>query len=140
MLDVEVDVEHATLLLDENVVRRLVVTAVREYSKSDERFKSIGIILTGRDFVHRLNREFLGHDYPTDVLSFRITDSPPHEGEVYVDMDTAEKRCIEFGSSFELEAYRYVVHGVLHLLGLDDATDAEKAQMTLFEDAVLATI
>ena len=60
------------------------------------------------------------------------------DGEIYVDLDTAEERAPEFGTTFEAEALRYVAHGVLHLAGHDDATDPQRAAMRVLEDRALA--
>ncbi len=91
--------------------------------------------------VLALNRRHLGHDYLTDVLSFSLVDEddPPGavEGEVYVDLDTAAERCAEFGATFEQEAARYAVHGLLHLIGYDDATAEGRAAMRACEDRYL---
>lgn len=98
----------------------------------------VGIILSRRDPIHEMNRDFLQHDYPTDVLSFPIVeDRNALEGEVYVDLDMAADRAAEFGESFRREAARYVVHGVLHLTGYDDATAPERARMTELENRYL---
>lgn len=86
-----------------------------------------------------LNREYLDHDYHTDVLAFDLSGSEPDvvEGEVYVDLDTAQERHDEFDATFETEAYRYAVHGTLHLIGYDDADDADAATMRTLEDHYL---
>lgn len=100
----------------------------------------IGVILTDHETVLDLNRTYLQHDYLTDVLSFDLSESEDAhaiEGEVYVDLDTALERHEEFGVSFEEEVRRYVIHGVLHLLGYDDATPEEKAAMHALEDKYL---
>lgn len=90
----------------------------------------VGIILSRSEEVHRLNREYLEHDYPTDVLSFVISDEPGAlEGEVYVDLDMAALRAPEFGTGFRREAARYVVHGLLHLAGHEDATPEQRTRM-----------
>lgn len=101
----------------------------------------VGIILTDHDRVHELNREYLGHDYRTDVLSFQI-DQTEHglEGEVYVDLDTAEINAARFGEHYEREVARYIVHGLLHLAGHDDASDAEREAMRRLEDHYLSTV
>ncbi len=103
--------------------------------------RSLSIVLADRATVHRLNREFLDHDYPTDVLSFSLDETAFEEraidGEVYVDLDMAAERAPEFGVPPEVEARRYVLHGVLHLMGYDDSTDAERAVMRSLEDKYL---
>ena len=102
------------------------------------------VVLAGHALVRDLNRRFLGHDYDTDVVSFPLGDPPrsPHDaraldGEVYVDLDTAAERHEEFGVSFADEVRRYVVHGVLHLAGYDDATPPERRALRALEDHYL---
>ena len=136
---IEVHPAHPSRTLDEDTVRR-VVRAVCE--GEGVRPASLGVILGDHRLVHELNREWLGHDYETDVVSFVLDEGARArgeiDGEVYVDLDTAAERAPEFGVSPEHEALRYVVHGVLHLAGHDDATDAERAAMRALEDRYLA--
>lgn len=103
----------------------------------------LSVVLAGHDTVRALNESYLGHDYNTDVLSFSLRDDDAGnvvEGEVYVDLDTAAERHDEFNTSFEQEARRYVVHGLLHLLGYDDQTKAERDAMRTREDAYLSAV
>lgn len=129
---------HPTRSLDEDTLTTLIQ---RVTEGEGFEIRALGIVLADRDTVHRLNREFLGHDYPTDVLSFSLDEDAAADGlidgEVYVDLDTAAERAPEFGTTFEGEARRYVVHGLLHLMGYDDATDAERAAMREREDRYL---
>jgi rRNA maturation RNase YbeY len=136
-LDLLIEHVHADLRLDEAALEDLVraVVAVEGFE-----IQYLGIILADHETVLALNRDYLAHDYLTDVLSFSLddTDEAVVDGEVYVDLDTAAERHTEFGTSFQEEARRYVVHGLLHLLGYDDATPAEKATMRALEDRYLA--
>ncbi len=135
---IEITQAHPSRRLDAPALEALVRRVARAEGFA---LRSLGLVLAGRATVHRLNREFLGHDYPTDVLSFSLDEAALAErvvdGEVYVDLDTAAERAPEFGARFEDEARRYVVHGLLHLLGYDDATDAERAAMQRLEDEYL---
>lgn len=112
------------------------------------RLASLSVVLSDHATVRRLNREYLDHDYDTDVLSFSLRGGPDAsadeasdgsvvDGEVYVDLDTAAERCAEFDATFEAEAQRYAVHGVLHLLGYDDATPEGQSTMRALEDRYL---
>ncbi len=102
---------------------------------------ALSIVLADHGAVRALNRDWLGHDYDTDVVSFPLDDESPGrreiDGEVYVDLDTAVERAPEFGVPFEQEALRYVVHGVLHLMAHDDATEEARSAMRLLEDRYL---
>ena len=133
---------HATRQLDAAALEQLVRHVVQAEGGV---LRHLNVVLAGRALVLRLNRAHLGHDYATDVLSFSLAEAPPEEtsappvvdGEVYVDLDTAAERHAEFGASFEEEARRYVVHGLLHLLGHDDTTPAARARMRRLEDRYL---
>jgi rRNA maturation RNase YbeY len=133
--------DHPSLALDEKTLDRLVRYTVDAEGAS---LVHVSLVLTDHETVRRLNQDYLDHDYNTDVLSFSLraedeaTDAV--EGEVYVDLDTAAERHEEFDTSFEREAYRYVVHGVLHLLGYDDATESGQEAMRVQEDDVLDAV
>ena len=120
---VEVHAEHATLRIDEAAVRAVVAAVCAGEGVAAE---SVGVILGDHVLVRDLNREWLGHDYETDVVSFSLDETAlarrALDGEVYVDLDTAAERAPEFGATMAAEALRYVAHGVLHLAGHDDAT------------------
>ncbi len=101
----------------------------------------VRIILAHHETVTELNRTWLQHDYDTDVLSFVIEESEQGlEGEVYVDSETAAERHEEFGTSYEKEVLRYVVHGLLHLAGHDDLTAEGRRLMTHLENRYLESV
>lgn len=135
----EVHEAHPSLRLDADRVRAVVEAVC---AGEGARIASLGVVLGDHDLVHDLNREWLGHDYETDVVSFVLDEEAPArgevDGEVYVDLDTAAERAPEFRVTMEHEALRYVAHGVLHLVGHDDATEAERAAMRALEDRYLA--
>jgi len=101
-------------------------------------WSSIGIVLADHATILELNKTWLQHDYHTDVLSFLLEDDDDAlEGEVYVDVETAQERHTEFSTSVQSEIERYIVHGLLHLAGYDDASDEERTAMQGLEDEYL---
>jgi len=104
--------------------------------------------------IHRVNREFLHHDWPTDVISFDYTehvtmrDVPPNQwprgrgrwidGELVISVETAVRQAHVHGWSPEQELLLYGVHGCLHLCGYDDLADAERPLMRRRERELLA--
>lgn len=91
--------------------------------------------------IHALNREYLNHDYATDVLSFVFDVSDEGlEGEVIVSADTAIRESSEFGWSADSELALYLVHGLLHLAGYDDHTDLEREEMRRLERKYLTQL
>ncbi len=118
----------------------------------------ISLALVDDAAIHRINRDFLGHDHPTDVISFVLSSSspdpqvrtanpstsPPHsarhhlEGELVVSTETAVREAAKHGWSAADELLLYVVHGLLHLCGYDDLTDEARPLMRGRERQVLA--
>lgn len=131
--------DHPALHVDEPTLRTLIHRIADAEGRA---LGTVSIVLTDHDTVLTLNRDYLGHDYVTDVLSFDLgaEDASHVEGEIYVDLDTAAERHEDFGVSFEDEARRYVVHGMLHLMGYDDSDDSQQAEMRRLEDRFLATV
>ena len=92
--------------------------------------------------IHRLNKQFLNHDEPTDVLTFPYTDpgAKKVEGEVVIGYEVARENAADRGHGLNLELLLYVVHGCLHLCGYDDTTDKAAAQMRAKEREYLAKL
>ena len=104
------------------------------------RFTSATISLAVVDdlTIHDLNRRFLNHDWPTDVLSFALDERDGHlEGEVILSADTAAAEAAEIGWPAAAEQLLYVIHGTLHLVGYQDKTPEEAQAMQAAEDKYL---
>lgn len=102
----------------------------------DSKFKSamVSIAVVDDAKIHDLNRQFLNHDYPTDVLSFVLDADESHlKGEVVLSADTARSVAVEGGWKEADEQLLYVIHGVLHLVGLDDQSSEAARQMRAAE-------
>jgi probable rRNA maturation factor len=90
--------------------------------------------------MQAVNRDTLGHDYPTDVLSFPMAEEPVLMGEILLSADTARREAAERGHPAYDELLLYAVHGVLHLLGYDDHDPAARRRMRRAERAALAVL
>lgn len=99
---------------------------------------SINLIIVSDSEIHKINNQFLKHDYPTDVISFDLTEGKFLEGEIYVSAETAKKQAEEYGVGLNEELLRLAVHGALHLIGYDDDTDENKQIMNSLENACIA--
>jgi probable rRNA maturation factor len=89
--------------------------------------------------IHGLNRRFLDHDFPTDVITFPLEEEDGHlEGEIVASFDTARREAGRFGWPAADELLLYVIHGALHLLGYDDTTADAAGQMREQERVMLA--
>jgi len=88
----------------------------------------LGVVIVDNEMVRNLNKDFLQHDYPTDVISFQVESEPESgylEGEVVASAEMAQSRAPEFGWSVKEELILYIIHGLLHLVGFDDRTAEE---------------
>ena len=90
--------------------------------------------------ILEVNREFLQHDYYTDVITFDYTTRTRVNGDIFISLDTIRTNAEEVGASFNHELHRVIIHGLLHLTGQADKTPETKVQMTAKEDAALKKI
>lgn len=84
-----------------------------------------------------VNRQFLGHDYYTDVITFDYSTPATLSGDIFISLDTVRSNAEEAGTDFDSELRRILVHGLLHLTGQGDKTPETKAQMTEKENRAL---
>lgn len=94
-------------------------------------------IFCNDDYLHQLNVEYLEHDTLTDVITFWYAEAPEVNGDIYISLDRVADNAVDLGHSFEAELNRVIVHGLLHLLGYRDESDAEEAAMRAREDHYL---
>jgi rRNA maturation RNase YbeY len=88
-------------------------------------------------YLLRINKEFLKHDYYTDIITFNWNENNVINGEVYISVDRIRNNSKVFGETLKKESHRVIFHGVLHLLGISDKSRADKEQMTSFENGWL---
>ncbi len=111
----------------------------------------LSIVLSDDATIRTLNRQFLGHDYPTDVLSFLLASnasetSADHSceeevwGEIIISVETAQRNARQYRQPLEKEVLRLVIHGVLHLLGYDDAAPEQRQRMRRKEQTYLTRL
>jgi probable rRNA maturation factor len=96
--------------------------------------RELGLYFVGRKKMAELNQKFLGHEGPTDVITFDYGDARIVHGEIFICPDVAIVQAKEFGTTRQMELVRYLVHGLLHLRGYDDRTAAKRAKMKKAED------
>lgn len=99
-------------------------------------WSAVTVILVDDMSLREMNRTYLRHDFPTDVITFPI-ESDPVEGEIYISVDRAREQASEYGVRLTDEVLRLAAHGALHLAGYDDGTDAERRRMTELENTYL---
>lgn len=108
----------------------------------DQKEGRIQVVLTDDPFILEMNRNFLGHDYFTDIITFDTSgypDAPKDSisGELYISVDTVRANAEEYGVSFAEEMHRVIIHGVLHLIGFDDHEAEDIKEMRAAEARAL---
>ncbi len=99
----------------------------------------VSLVFCGDERITGLNREWLDHEGPTDVIAFGLSEEGEDpEGEVYIDLEQAARQAPEFGVTLDEEVRRLVVHGLLHLLGHDDLRTGARRRMAARQEQLVA--
>ncbi len=105
------------------------------FRKEKKVLESLDIIFCNDSYLLELNREFLKHDYYTDILSFRLsTIGKPLIAEIYISIDRVRDNAKNLNSSFKAELNRVIFHGVLHLCGYRDKSPSDILKMRSMEN------
>ena len=121
--------------LDERKVTKWIKSVAADYGFS---VGQINYIFCSDERELAVNREFLGHDYYTDVITFDYSTESVLNGDIFISLDTVRSNAEMVGATFDQELLRIIIHGVLHLTGQGDKTPETKAQMTEKEEKALA--
>lgn len=97
----------------------------------------IAYIFCSDEKILEINKQYLQHDYFTDIITFDYSENNVISGDIFISVDTVRSNALEFGVSFEQELKRILIHGILHLCGQDDKTPELRRQMTEKENQAL---
>lgn len=127
------------------IAKELVQRAARAALAQQTAEGDLSIVLTDDTHIQELNRDYLGIDAPTDVLSFPASEIDPQShrrylGDILISVPRAARQARAGGHPVEAEVQLLVIHGVLHLLGLDHAEPADKSRMWAAQAAILQSI
>lgn len=98
----------------------------------------ISIIFCSDNYILDVNIRYLHHDYFTDVITFDYCEGDRLSGDLFISIDSVRENAVEFGTDFDEELHRVIVHGLLHLIGYDDHTPEDQKQMRAKEDYYLS--
>ena len=101
------------------------------------RLGQISVIFCSDPYLLEINRKYLGHDYYTDIITFDYSDGDTISGDLFISVDTVRSNAEYYSADFKDELDRVIVHGVLHLIGYDDHTDEQSAEMRARENHYL---
>ena len=109
-------------------------------SEEGKIYGDVSFIITSDENILIINKEFLNHDFYTDVITFDYCEDDVVNGEIYISIDTVRNNSKIFEVKLLDELFRVMIHGVLHLCGYDDKTDEQKVVMRQNEEKWLARL
>ena len=98
----------------------------------------VGYLFCDDEKILEVNREFLQHDYYTDIITFDYCEDDTLNGDIVISLDTVRSNAQQLGKDYDEELHRVIIHGILHLCGQNDKGPGEREQMEAAEDRALA--
>lgn len=121
------------------IAKRKVSAWVKEVAKRHGyKVGDISYIFCSDEKILEVNRQYLQHDYYTDIITFDYTEERVISGDLFISLDTVRTNAEQFNVSYESEFYRVVIHGILHLCGINDKGPGEREVMEAHENESLA--
>ena len=102
-----------------------------------KRTGDIAYILCSDEKILEVNRQYLHHDYYTDIITFDYTEGKRISGDIFISLDTVRSNAEQYETDFDTELHRVIIHGILHLVGINDKGPGEREIMESAENAAL---
>ena len=103
-----------------------------------KRVGEIAYIFVDDEKILEVTRQYLGHDYYTDIITFDYCEGDVISGDLFISLDTVRTNAEQVGATYEEELHRVIIHGILHLCGINDKGPGEREIMEAAEDKALA--
>ena len=100
----------------------------------------ISYIFCSDEKILEVNRQYLQHDYYTDIITFDYCEGDRLSGDLFISLDTVRTNAEQFGASYDNELHRVIIHGILHLCGINDKGPGEREIMEAAENKALAML
>ena len=105
-----------------------------------KRTGDISYIFCSDEKILEVNKQYLQHDYYTDIITFDYTEGTKISGDLFISLDTVKSNSENFGTDYTEELHRIIIHGILHLCGINDKGPGEREIMTQKENEALALL
>lgn len=106
-------------------------------SQHGKKVGSIGYIFCSDEKILEVNKSYLQHDYYTDIITFNYNEGDTISGDIFISLDTVRSNSENFKTDYNEELHRVIIHGILHLCGINDKTPQEQKEMTRNENEAL---
>lgn len=123
------------------IKKREVTKWIKDVAASyDKKVGDVSYIFCSDEKILEINKAYLQHDYYTDIITFDYTDENVISGDIFISLDTVESNAKEFNTDYLEELHRIIIHGVLHLCGINDKGPGEREYMTECENKALSLL
>jgi rRNA maturation RNase YbeY len=110
--------------------KKQVISWINDSIRKEKRILGdINIIFTSDKYLLRINKQYLNHNYFTDIVTFNYCEKDIINGDIFISIETVKNNSLRFDVNFSVELDRVIIHGILHLIGYDDQNDEEKVIM-----------
>ena len=109
-------------------------------SSYEKKVGEIAYIFCSDEKILEVNKEYLQHDYYTDIISFDYCEDNVISGDIFISLDTVKSNSEQFNTSYNDELHRTIIHGILHLCGINDKGEGEREIMEAEENKALALL
>lgn len=123
------------ILKDKTKIRNWISQTIHNEGKT---FSTISYVFCSKEHIIQINKQFLKHNYSTDIITFPYTENERVSGDIFICIPQVKENAFEYRVSFQQELLRVLIHGILHLLGYDDHKNEEIEMMRSKEDFYLA--
>ena len=123
--------------INEQQIRNWVKAVAATYQK---KVGEIGYLFCSDERILEVNRQFLQHNYYTDIITFDYCQGNRIAGDLVISLDTVRTNAEQFGAEYETELNRVIIHGILHLCGINDKGPGEREIMEAEENKALALL
>lgn len=121
--------------------KRETTAWIRQVAESyGKKVGEIAYIFCSDERILEVNRQYLQHDYYTDIITFDYCEGNRLSGDIFISLDTVRSNAELYGASYETELHRVIIHGILHLCGIDDKQPGARATMEAAENRALALL
>jgi metalloprotein, YbeY/UPF0054 family len=123
------------------IKKRIISNWIKEVAATyGKKIGEIGYIFCSDEKILEVNRQYLQHDYYTDIISFDYTEGDRISGDLFISLDTVRTNAEKFKTTYTEELYRTIIHGVLHLCGINDKEPGEREIMEANENKALSLL
>ena len=123
------------------IQKRKITSWIKATIASEEKSPGdISFIFCSDNYLLEVNKQYLDHDYFTDIITFDYVENNVISGDIFISCDRVKENALEYKTGFENELSRIIIHGVLHLLGFKDKNKKDKLLMTKKEDFYLKVL